>query len=193
MIRQNAERWNIDPNKIVIVGFSAGGALASLYSVHWHREWLSSSMNVSKELLKPNAVILAYPGVDYVTMYEIFKNRSGASTEMFLKSTSVTVGSEDISLEMLKEISAVNHVNSNTPPTFIWTTADDEYVPVESIITYVQALTQHKVPFEFHVFEKGGHGLSLADKTTAKIPEQINPSVAKWIKLALDWLERHFI
>lgn len=146
-------------------------------------------MGVPKEMLKPNAVILAYPGVDYVTMYEIFKKSGGSAAEMFFKSTSVTIGSEDMSLEKLKEISAVYYVDRNTPPTFVWITADDKYVPVESVITYVNALAQNKVSFEFHVFEKGGHGLSLADKTVARTPEQVNPSVAKWVELAINWLE----
>ncbi|AJG41630.1 hypothetical protein TRQ7_09270 [Thermotoga sp. RQ7] len=190
-IRKRAEDWNTDPEKVVIVGFSAGGALASLYSVMWHRKWLSETLNVSPDVLKPSAVILAYPGVDYVKMYEIFKKSDGPASEMFFKSTITVLGTESFSVESLKEISATYHVDKNVPPTFIWTTSDDEYVPVESVITYVQALAQHGVPFEFHVFEKGGHGLSLADRTTARTSDQINPHVAKWIDLAFEWLEEH--
>lgn len=189
LIREKADEWSIAPDKIAILGFSAGGALAALYSVKWLEEWLSSSLKVSPEILRPSAVVLAYPGVDYVKMYEIFKNLGGASAEMFFKSTATTIGTEEISYEILKEISAVSHVSENTPPTFVWTTADDKYVPVESVITYVQALAQHGVPFEFHVFEKGGHGLSLADITTAKTNDQKNSHVARWVDLAFEWLE----
>ncbi|MEM4512900.1 MAG: alpha/beta hydrolase [Ignisphaera sp.] len=193
LIRHNTNEWGIDPDKIAIIGFSAGGALAALYSVNWHRDWLSSSHNVSKENLKPNAVILAYPAaLDYITMYEALKKRSGSAVEVFHRIISALLGAADIPVEKLKEVSAVYHVDQNTPPTFIWSTADDSIVPVESIITYVKALVEKGVPFELHIFDKGVHGLSLANRTTARNPEQINLYVSKWVELALNWLDKQF-
>ncbi|MEM1644626.1 MAG: alpha/beta hydrolase [Ignisphaera sp.] len=192
-VRRKADEWGVDVNKIAIIGFSAGGALAALYSVNWHRNWLSESLNVPKEMLKPNAVILAYPaGLDYVSMYEALKKRGNTDLNVFHRIISPLLGSDDISIEKLREVSAVNYVDANTPPTFIWSTADDSIVPVESILTYVNTLAEKGIQFELHIFDKGVHGLSLADKTTARTPEQINPYVAKWVELALNWLNKQF-
>lgn len=191
-IRHNADKWGIDPSKIAILGFSAGGTVAALYSVNWHRDWLGKLVNAPKEVLKPSAVILAYPVVDFAVMNEVTKNnRNTPAAGVLFKMMSLALGSSKFTEDDLRELSATYHVDENTPPTFIWTTADDEVVPVESVISYVNALARNKIPFEFHVFEKGIHGLSLADKTTASNPQQINPPVAKWIELALSWLERH--
>ncbi|ABW02043.1 alpha/beta hydrolase [Caldivirga maquilingensis] len=191
-IRRNADKWNIDPGRIAIIGFSAGGTVAALYSVNWHRDWLSKLVNAPKDTLKPSAVILAYPVVDFAVMNEVTKNnRNTPAAGVLFKMMSLALGSGKFTEDDLRELSATYHVDENTPPTFIWTTADDDVVPVESIISYVNALARNKVPFEFHVFEKGVHGLSLADKTTASNPQHVNPPVAKWIELALSWLERH--
>ncbi|MDK6028831.1 alpha/beta hydrolase [Ignisphaera sp. 4213-co] len=192
IVRSKADEWGVDANKMVIVGFSAGGLLAAMYSTQWHRDWLAESLGVSKNLLKPNAVVLAYPaGLDFVTMYNIFRGGVGPGAEVFHTMASLMLGSEEFTLEKLREISPVTYVDSNTPPTFIWTTADDSVVPVESILSYAHALAANKVPFELHVFASGVHGLSLADKTTARTSDQINPHVAKWIDLVLSWLQNH--
>ncbi len=193
VIRRNADKWNIDPNRIAIVGFSAGGTVASLFSVNWHKDWLTKMVNAPKEMLKVSAAILAYPVVDFVAMHEMYMNKTipQPAAGVLLEMASLAFGSSKFTVDDLREISATYHVDSNTPPTFIWTTADDDVVPIESIITYVNALARNKVPFEFHVFESGVHGLSLANRATASNQQQINPSVAKWVELALSWLERH--
>ena len=193
LIRRNADRWNVDADKLAILGFSAGGTVAALYSVNWHRDWLVNALRVPKDLLKPNALILAYPVVDFVAMYRYAEaNPNTPAAGVFYKMATLALGSGKFTIDDLKNISATYLVDSNAPPTFIWTTADDDVVPVETIIPYVEALARAKVPFEFHVFESGVHGLSLANKATASNPQQVNQPVSRWVELALSWLERHF-
>jgi acetyl esterase/lipase len=194
LIRSRADEWGVERDKIALVGFSAGGHLAAMYSVQWHRGWLEKELGIPKEMLKLNAVILAYPaGLDFVTMYEVFKGRIGRGVEVFRKMVSLLLGSseEGISVDKLREVSPITYVDSNTPPTFIWTTADDPIVPVESIIAYVYTLARNNVPFELHIFGHGVHGLSLSTRTTAKTLDQIDTRVAKWVDLALSWLEEN--
>lgn len=192
-IRSKADEWGVDIDKIVVIGFSAGGFLAAMYSVQWHREWFSKTIGISKNLLKPNAVILAYPaGLDFVATYEVFRDKSSRGSEVFHRMFYLLTGSNDISMDKLREVSPITYIDENTPPTFIWTTADDNVVPVNSILTYAQALAKKGIPFELHVFAKGVHGLSLANKTTAKSSEHVNPYIAKWVDLALNWLENLF-
>lgn len=198
-IKNNAEKWNIDSEKIVIIGFSAGGTLAAMYSVHWHRSWLCDAVSSTSDILKPAASVLAYPVTDFELMYKIAEKKGdkklGDSSltpkELFIKAFAALTGSDNLSEELMKNLSPINYVDDNVPPTFIWHTANDEVVYVENSIMYAYELSKNNVPFELHIFENGVHGLSLANKTTANSPDQINSDVAVWTELASKWLEKH--
>ena len=84
------------------------------------------------------------------------------------------------------------NVTENTPPTFLWATAEDELVPVQHSIRMAHALADKHIPFEMHIFEEGPHGLGLADQATAEAKSQIYPDAAKWADLAGEWLKKRF-
>lgn len=91
---------------------------------------------------------------------------------------------------ILKKLSPVHYIHEQTPPTFIWSTSEDKVVDVRDSLDYAGALAKHGVPFEIHIFEKGLHGLSTADYSSASKPDQINPIVSQWVKLCQEWIEQ---
>ncbi|WP_123039619.1 alpha/beta hydrolase [Cohnella candidum] len=189
MIRENAEQWNIDSDRIAVAGFSAGGHLAASLGVHWHESWLGERLNVDNTLLKPNALVLGYALLDYVLMREeTAKGPNEMMRGLFEVSNRAVFGKPDPSTEELIERSPAYHVNSNTPPTFLWHTAEDDGVFAQNSLHFAIELAKNKIPYELHVFEKGPHGLSLSDETTAAIPEHLNPHAKVWFDTAISWL-----
>jgi acetyl esterase/lipase len=193
IIRENASKWLVDTDKIAVCGFSAGAHLSASLGVHWNSNLLNEKFNVDNEVFKPNAVILGYPLVDY----QLMKEKVQSEANQFIKgfwdiSGKAVFGTPNPSDEQLSEASPVNYVSSQTPPTFIWHTADDDLVYAENSLRFATMLAKHKVPYELHVFESGVHGLSLCDETTAGDASHIKPECKVWFDLADNWLKKHF-
>lgn len=179
LLREHAEEWKIDTDKIIVSGFSAGGHLAASYGMLWNQTWFRQVLNKLPEELCPNAMILCYP---VITSGEFanegsFRNLLGENYE-----------------EKKREVSLEFCVSKDTPRTFIWHTYEDEVVPVQNSLLLVNELVKQNIPVEFHMFEKGNHGLALANRMTqgAVVPE-VEASAAEWIHLVRLWLEREFI
>lgn len=192
-VRENADKWFIDSDKIAVCGFSAGGHLTASIGVHWHEEFLKEKLGVSSELLKPNAIILGYPVLDY----DIMKKGAEASnnewiTDFWQLSNRAVFGKPYPSEEEIKFLSPTNYVSTKTPPTFMWHTANDGLVYVENSLKFATELTKNHIPYDLHIFESGVHGLSLCDETTASEEAHINPHCAVWFDIAVSWLKKHF-
>jgi acetyl esterase/lipase len=138
IVREKAASWNINPNKIGIMGFSAGGHLASTLSTHFEEE------------TKPNFSILIYPVISMDKSIAHMGSRNNL------------IGKQP-SEEMAKLYSNELQVTANTPPTFLIHATDDQSVPVENSLLYYQALKKNKVPTEMHIYPAGGHGFGLAN------------------------------
>ncbi len=147
IIRGNAEKWNINPNKIGIIGFSAGGHLASTLCTHYS-EKVYNSDTVSA---KPDFSILGYP----VISMETDITHMGSRKSLLGKNPTK---------EEVNKFSNDLHVNKNTPPAFLFLAEDDNAVPIQNSINYFKALNKFKIPAELHIYEKGGHGFGLAKK-----------------------------
>ncbi|MBQ6907602.1 MAG: alpha/beta hydrolase [Clostridia bacterium] len=172
-VRKHAEEWKIDKNKIVVVGFSAGGHLAASISTLWDSENVFAKEEIASGLHKPNACILAYP---VITSGE--KAHRGSFNNLL---------GENATEEMLKFLSLENRVTEKTAPTFLWHTYEDEVVPVENSLLYATALSKHRVPCEMHIYPKGHHGLSRAsDETLWSIP--IFPRKYDWLEQSCEWI-----
>lgn len=139
-VRSMAERFNLDTNKIGIIGSSAGGHLAASVLTGYSRYSNAS-------LLKPDFGILCYP---VITMGEF--THAGSRLNLL---------GEFPSYELIQELSCEKQVTSDTPPCFIWHTVEDQAVPIENSLMFASALRKNKVPFELHCYERGRHGLGL--------------------------------
>ncbi len=198
-LRQNSDQWYIDKNKIAVCGFSAGAHLASSLGVHWHEKELSASLPVkqaSAEEIKPNALILGYGLLDYQVMKEIAMkeadNEALKDKLAYMRTVNrAMTGTEELSEDVIKEFSPSFWVSEKTPPAFLWHTAKDNLVFSENSLRFALALAKHKVPYELHVFQDGGHGLALANDVTANSADQINEDCEIWFELAAKWLKKH--
>ncbi|MGQ4666205.1 alpha/beta hydrolase [Metabacillus halosaccharovorans] len=166
-VRHHAEEWSIDKQKIGILGFSAGGHLASTASTHFLQGCYESSDRIDEESCRPNIAIVCYPVISFTHFYH------EGSVQNLLGNNS----SEQLRLSLSNE----NNVTADTPPTFLWHTADDGAVPVENSLLYAQSLSKNNVPFEMHIFPNGRHGLGLAEE---------DPVVGKWTNLCENWLKQ---
>lgn len=176
LVREHAEEWHVDEDKIIILGFSAGGHLAASLGVFWDKAWLADAMGVANEKLKPNGLLLSYP----VITSGVHAHRG--SFEALLGENPET-SLEDVSLE--------KHVTAGTPPTFLWHTYEDLVVPVENAFLFASALREYNIPLEMHIYPRGRHGLSLANEETYSTPEAfgIQKECQNWIELAGVWLK----
>jgi len=192
IIRDHAEKWSVDTDKLILCGFSAGAHNAAMYATNWHTQAVAQHFYEEKEILRPAALILGYTLSDYVYMKESFERGASAYAELFKVSNTAFLGDSDPSDACLDSVSPARHVTENTPPTFLWATAADEMVPVQHSLRMAHALADKKIPFEMHIFEEGSHGLSLSTQASAGAKTQIYPNAAKWIDFVGGWLEKRF-
>jgi acetyl esterase/lipase len=148
-VRMHAGEWKINPAKIGIMGFSAGGHLASTAGTHFDKSYVP---NEEKTNLRPDFMILIYP---VISMKDELTHRGSRNALLGKTPTK----------ELMDLFSNEMHVNSNTPPTWLTHTGDDNVVTVENSIRFYQELIRNKVPSEMHLYPKGNHGFILFQPT----------------------------
>lgn len=164
-IRAHAKEFNIDPAKLGVMGFSAGGHLASSLSTRY--DMGTGNDEFTKQSSRPDFSILVYPVISSDTsIYHggSFKNLLG----------------ENPNSAQLEEASSEKQVDENTPPTFLMHAYDDKGVVPDNSIVYFQALRKHGVPAALHIYPSGGHGFALAEQ---------DPYLSGWIKQLEGWLK----
>ena len=173
-VRDHATDWAVDPDKIILAGFSAGGHLAAHYGIYWNTELARKYLDYKPEDLKINGLLLCYPVIT-----------SGEKAHRY--SFEMLTNKDD---SLLDEVSLEKHVNENVPPVFMWHTYEDESVPVENSLMFAAALKEKNIPLELHIFAHGGHGLSLATAETSKDDGlMIQESCAMWPELFAKWVK----
>ncbi len=166
-VRYHAKDFNIDPNKISVLGFSAGGHLAVM-AMQQYDLGLDSGDEIDRVSSRPDAAILCYPVVSLL--------REGYA---HMGSAYNLLG--DYTKEKARELSGELNVKESDPPVFIWHTSDDAAVNVANSLNLGVALREKNIPFEMHIYPHGSHGLGLAEN---------NEVVSRWAKEACDWLKR---
>ena len=175
LIHQNAAEWNCDENRVAVIGFSAGGHLAAMYSNAYNWSEVREVFPQSKPV---QASILCYPvitAVREITHWGSFESLLGQSS---------------LNDEQVQRFSCDRLVNESTPPTFIWHTAEDDCVPVQNSLLYATALATHHVAFEMHIFPYGHHGISTCVQETLEV--ELTPRIQhaqSWVGECCRWLK----
>lgn len=164
-IRSKAAEWLVDPRRVGILGFSAGGHLAAACGTHF--EPLPGPDDaVAQASFRPDALVLCYPVISF-------------GEHIHLGSIENLLGPNPAG-NLRVAYSTEKQVSPQTPPTFLWHTADDQSVPVEHSLLFSQALSACRVPFELHVYPSGRHGLGLATG---------HPAISVWTQSCARWLQ----
>ncbi|MEP7277339.1 MAG: alpha/beta hydrolase [Bacteroidota bacterium] len=163
LVREGAKKWGIDKNKIGIMGFSAGGHLASTAGTHFNHAVIKNTKNTS---LRPDFMILGYPVISFTDSLA----HIGSRTNLIGKNPGA---------EKIKYYSNELQITKKTPPTFLVHAKDDGTVKVQNSIAFYDALKKNGVPAEIHFYEHGGHGFGLHNKTS---PDNWMDWLKAWMK-----------
>ena len=177
LIYKMADEWNCDTDKIAIMGFSAGGHLAAHYSTMFDCNEFREVLPESKSV---NASVLSYPVItaDFTRTHQgSFLNLLGHAPE--------NKAEEDY-------FSCERQVSDSTPPAFLWHTAEDGAVPVVNSLLYANALSEHNIPVELHIYPYGGHGLATSDKHTVDDVTEVVKYNNIWLDSVKRWLRLIF-
>lgn len=150
-VRARAAEWNVDPKRVGIVGSSAGGHLASTMLTHFDSGKTNAEDLIERESSRPDLAILCYPVVSL-------------SDPLAHKGSRLNLLGTNPPPELVKELSANLQVTKDSPPCFLWHTAEDKTVPVENSLELAAALHRAGVPVDLHIYERGGHGLGLGSR-----------------------------
>jgi len=167
-VRAHTDDYKIDTHRVGIMGSSAGGHLAATLLTHFDSGNPNANDPVEKESSRPDLGILCYA---VITMGE-FTHR-GSKENLLGKNPSP---------ELVKNLSNELQVTPQTPPCFLWTTFEDTTVPMENTMMFAEALRKNHVPFDLHVYEKGGHGMGLKDKPPFAHPHPWAADCLFWLK-----------
>jgi acetyl esterase/lipase len=149
LVRAKAEKWNVDPGKIGIMGFSAGGHLATTLSTHFDAGNPHSDDPVEQQSCRPDFSVLVYPVISFTGYF-----RHNGSREALI--------GKDADESLVINYSNELQVTGDTPPAILIHSGDDKSVPVKNSVVYYEALQANNIPAEMHIYPYGGHGYSLA-------------------------------
>ena len=166
MVRQRASEWNLQPDQIGAMGFSAGGHLASAIATHFDDGNPSATDPIERNSSRPDFLVLGYP---LIALGQPFTHARSQRNLL----------GENPDAELLEKLSSEKQVSAETPPVFLWHTGEDKGVVSEHSIAFYQALRKAGVPVELHIYEQGRHGLGLAHSV---------PSVADWTTRCTEWM-----
>lgn len=165
-VRARAAEWEVDPGRIGILGFSAGGHLSSTAATHFDKGDQDAADPIDRASCRPDFAVLVYPVISFTTEY----THRGSLSNL--------LGS-DPDEKLVESLSNEKRVTAETPPTFLVHTNEDSSVPPENSVLFYLALRKVKVPAEMHIYEKGRHGLGLGPNDSA---------LATWPQHCITWL-----
>lgn len=169
LVRSRAAEWGVDPGRVGVIGFSAGGHLASTTGTHFDADVRGVGDGIDATEARPDFMMLIYP---VITMQLSYTHRGSRQNLL----------GEDPPAALAWELSNETQVTPSTPPTFLVHTTDDAGVPVENSLRFYRALREAGVPVEMHLYETGRHGFGLAPT---------NPVLSTWANLAEAWMRSH--
>lgn len=179
-VRKNTDEWNVDPDAIAVMGFSAGAGVANMAATQWNTPGLAERLGIPAGGNKPNAAVIGYGASD---------------TRTYMDDTNVDKPNlGKIATDRSPELDVVNYVGEHTPPMFIWHTRNDLFVPADQPLIMATKLQELGLQYELHVFQFGQHGMSVFNNlihnknmnyTTAR-------NVGMWVQMCSNWLDEMF-
>ena len=167
MVRSRAKEWKVDPTRIGILGFSAGGHLASSAGTHFQNRYSDAKDSIDKVSCRPDFMVLIYPVISFTESH----THKGSRRNLL---------GNNPERELVENLSNERQITAETPPTFLVHGNDDKGVPPENSIFFYLALRKAKVPAEMHIYENGRHGFGLGEK--------FGP-VSTWPTRCQDWMK----
>ncbi len=177
-IRKHAEEFNVNPERVFAVGFSAGGHLCASISTMYNFPEAIEEFGEEVARIRPTGAILAYPVTSLLenTHLNSFKNLLGHPDGVF------TDGERE-------RYSIERNIGEHTAPLFIWHTAEDKAVPPEASLRLGYEMAKRNLPFMLSLYPYGPHGISLGTKESATTPEHIQPIAPEWVSQADAWMK----
>jgi len=171
LVRAEAIKWKIDPHRVAIMGSSAGGHLASTLLTHFDAGKADAVDPIERQSSRPDLGILCYA---VISMGE--HTHAGSKKNLL---------GDNPDAKLVELLSNEKQVTKDTPPCFLWHTWEDKGVKIENSLQFVEALQRANVPFDFHVYQKGGHGIGLSQGKNGVAPDDVHP----WGKDLVFWLK----
>jgi acetyl esterase/lipase len=197
-VRSHADEWDIDATRIYALGFSAGGHVVGSLAEHWDDAELLARGGFAASEVKPRGVVLCYPMVTATLVQDVQAAAKaagatagpGGATPMQLAEAQILAvfGKPDPTEADYDALDLRKHVRPDMPRTFVWQTAADDTLRAYETADFVAALMRAGVACEFHLFQDGPHGISLADETSSSEPRHVNAAASRWAELAQTWL-----
>lgn len=183
-VRRHAEEWNVDPERVYVMGFSAGGHLAGSVSTLFNEDVVLNTLSLQREQARPDKAVLCYP---VITMTEL--THEGSAQNL--------LGPNRNDAVLIEKTSLCRQVTDRTPPMFLWTTYEDGAVPCENSMMMASALRQQHIPFELHIYAEGDHGMSLCNAQVYSTEDMqrenpVRPRIARWLDDADAWLQNRY-
>ena len=184
-VRSHAEEWNINPEGIILMGFSAGACLAGMSATQWNTEGLAERLGLKPEDIRPDAAVIGYGAWDNSNTIQhdpVFYNPDAAK----------------IAQDCIPQLDLINYVGRHVPPLFIWHNRYDKYVPASNPLMIAARMYELDLPFEVHVFEGGEHGMSVCNSLSSSDEKKKklrleNPNVGYWVPMCVNWINGRFL
>lgn len=176
-IKDNAKEYNIDPDKVFVTGFSAGGHLAASLGTMWHKKAVYDRIDMPYGYNKPAGMILVYPVISGKEF-----GHMGSFYNLLCTDTPTK--------EQIEEVSIENNVDEKSAPCYIVHTSNDQAVNIKNALVLAEAFADKGITFELHVYPDAPHGVALGNKITkCGVEKWENPQIAKWVENAACWAE----
>ena len=172
-IRDHAEEFHIDADYVFAVGFSAGGHLAAALGSLWDNDEIEKTLGMEKGYNRPRGTVLSYPVISALEPYA----HRGSINNILGRQRDSEEARRTVSLELL--------VSEKTVPAFLWAARTDDVVPVQNTLLYGEALANNDIPFEMHIYPRGGHGVATANHIVGCSYTEISA----WMKDSIRWME----